>query len=342
MASSKGATHRRSHALALSLLGAIAACANGCGGSAEPAPTPALRVDVMYPGPLGDRSYADSVYAGLVRAGADTDVEVVSAIPVDAAAASAVLAGWTGGTADGRELIVVVGGDRQAAVDAMGCHLGGRYLVLLDGNPHPCSGMLGVVFDVYPASFLAGVAAVSASSTGRAAVVAGRDDPVVARFVRGFVAGVAHAGGTVTAVEYLADDVTGFNDLARAQAVAERLFGDADVVFPVAGASGLGVIAAARVADGRYVMGVDVDQSWLAPGAVVASVVKNLDGAVVDAIHDVVAGAFAAPAAAGRPRVQPSRLAVNPIFADRVSVAVAQAAGAAAAAGVEDLRMNPW
>jgi basic membrane protein A len=68
------------------------------------------------------------------------------------------------------------------------------------------------------------------------------------------------------------------------------------VVFHAAGGDGLGVIQAVKEARaaGRkaYVIGVDSDQSHVAPDAVLTSMVKRVDLAVYTATREVVEGAF--------------------------------------------------
>lgn len=159
------------------------------------------------------------------------------------------------------------------------------------------------------------------------------------RFVRGFVAGVAHAGGTITQVEYLSDEVDGFNDPEKAETVAESLFQDADVIFPVAGASGLGVFAA-RTVEGRYTFGMDVDQSWLAPGTIVGSVVKHLDDSVLQAVRRGAQGSFISPS--GGVTVQAADLVFNALFSEQGQAAIEGAQEAAQAAEGADLEVNPW
>ena len=57
----------------------------------------------------------------------------------------------------------------------------------------------------------------------------------------------------------------------------------ADIVYQVAGTCGTGAIRAADET-GKYVIGVDVDQSYLAPDAVLFSVVKHIPQAIRDTV----------------------------------------------------------
>jgi basic membrane protein A len=307
-----------------------------------------LSVQVLYPAAgLGDRSYADSVYAGLIEASRDTELQVTSANPANELAASQTLLAWTESPPEGAGLIIAVGGDRTGAIDDLNCEFGGWEVLLLDGLAQDCPGLESHLYDVFPASFLAGVAAMAVSTKGRAAILGGRSDPVVDRFVRGFAAGVDWAGGEITEIRYLSEGVDGFSNPEAARAAAEELYQDADVVFPVAGGSGLGVFSAAEASPGRYTFGVDVDQSLLAPGVVVGSVVKHLYPTVADAIRRAAAGTFAVAADEGTGEakgvwVWTADLVLNLDLAATAEDPVEGAMDAAVAAGAADLKAYPW
>ena len=63
----------------------------------------------------------------------------------------------------------------------------------------------------------------------------------------------------------------------------------ADIVFHAAGATGLGVIEACKEA-GVYAIGVDSDQSSIAPETVITSAMKRVDNAVYDTVESLIAG----------------------------------------------------
>jgi basic membrane protein A len=66
----------------------------------------------------------------------------------------------------------------------------------------------------------------------------------------------------------------------------------ADVIYLVAGYSNTGAIAEARAAPGRYVIGVDADQTHLGPSVVLASAVKRVDRVVYSGIEEYLNGSF--------------------------------------------------
>jgi basic membrane protein A len=85
---------------------------------------------------------------------------------------------------------------------------------------------------------------------------------------------------------------------AGKQVATDLLAKGATVLFHAAGSDGLGVIQAVKEAHaagkGAYVIGVDSDQSHLAPEAVLTSMVKRVDLAVYLAAKDLCDGAFTA------------------------------------------------
>ncbi len=298
-----------------------------------------LRVEVLYTtGGVGDRSYCDDVYAGLVRASLDTDFRLTTRAPGSRAEAETIFAAWTASPATGPELMFTMAGLPRGTTP---CAFGGRHVVELDGNDGPCSGLKTVTYRSFAPSFLAGVAAVAVSPRKKASVIGGMDIAIVNEFVRGFVAGVTYAGGAVVDTKYLSTTQSGFADPAQAQTVAEAMYADADVVFPVAGGSGMGVFEAAKEAAGRYAFGMDVDQSWLGRGVIVGSVVRRLDLSVTQAIHDEAAGEFIDGAESLGLSEAATDLVVNDVFADRVAALVAAARGEALAGEARDLAEHP-
>ncbi|RYG26390.1 BMP family ABC transporter substrate-binding protein [bacterium] len=84
-----------------------------------------------------------------------------------------------------------------------------------------------------------------------------------------------------------------WDDTALGKVMATNLFdGGADVVYHAAGRCGLGVIAAAREAEGKLAIGVDSDQDDEAKGKVLTSMIKRVDNAVYSTIKDTQEGKF--------------------------------------------------
>ncbi len=143
--------------------------------------------------------------------------------------------------------------------------------------------MTCVVFRAQESSFLAGYIAGYVSKTHKVGFVGGYDNEVIDQFWYGFQAGLAYAANENGAdIEATAVYVDSFVDKEKGKSLAAELYDDGcDIVYHAAGQSGLGVIEAAKEAD-RYVIGVDKDQSYLAPDNVLTSALKNVNVAVCD------------------------------------------------------------
>jgi basic membrane protein A and related proteins len=150
-----------------------------------------------------------------------------------------------------------------------------------------------VVFREHEGSFLAGALA-GLVAPGAVGFVGGMEIPLIQRFEAGFQAGLA----TTHPEARLLVQYTGSFDnvLAGKQAAQDLLQKGATVLFHAAGADGVGVIQAVKEArtagKAAYVIGVDSDQSHLAPDAVLTSMVKRVDLAVWMALDELVRGRF--------------------------------------------------
>ena len=114
---------------------------------------------------------------------------------------------------------------------------------------------------------------------------------IIDQFQYGFQAGVDYAseelGKTITVDVQYAES---FTDASKGKAIASKMFSDGcDIVFHAAGGAGVGVIEAAKDA-GKYAIGVDRDQAYLAPENVLTSAMKLVNNAVIAVSKEVIEG----------------------------------------------------
>ncbi len=138
-----------------------------------------------------------------------------------------------------------------------------------------------VVFRAQESSFLAGYIAGRVTESGYVGFVGGERNDVIDAFYYGFGAGVQTAakerGIKISTCTIYVDS---FDDPEEGYKMAKTLYDqNCDVVYHAAGASGLGVIRAAEE-EGKYVIGVDKDQSYLAPDHVLCSALKYVNVSV--------------------------------------------------------------
>ncbi|WP_173012442.1 BMP family ABC transporter substrate-binding protein [Niveispirillum sp. SYP-B3756] len=150
-----------------------------------------------------------------------------------------------------------------------------------------------ILFAENEGAYLAGVAAALASQTGHLGFIGGMPVPVIRRFQAGFTQGVRDTRPDArVSVAMLSDSPKGFADpFAGSEAARDLLASGVDVVFPAAGASGLGALDAMSAA-GRLGIGVDSNQDYLYPGHILTSMVKRLDRAVKTIFETGAAGGF--------------------------------------------------
>jgi basic membrane protein A len=122
--------------------------------------------------------------------------------------------------------------------------------------------------------------------------VGGRDIPVIRNFLRGYKQGAKAAAPEVVVDAVFAGT---FDDPAKGSELTMALYGQgAEIVYNVAGPTGEGVLQASAAAD-KYSIGVDIDQCDVAPGNVLASMLKRGDIAVYSLIKDEVEGRTVQP-----------------------------------------------
>lgn len=147
--------------------------------------------------------------------------------------------------------------------------------------------LIGVVFKAEEASFLVGYIAAKMTKTGKVGFIGGMSFPVIWGFEFGFRAGVAQAGKNV---EILSQYAESFTDAAKGKSIANSMYQQgADIVFHAAGGVGDGLIEAAKE-QGKWAIGVDRDQNYLAPDNVLTSAMKRVDNAIFNIAKEMTEG----------------------------------------------------
>ena len=158
-------------------------------------------------------------------------------------------------------------------------------------NAQELPNVTGVVFKAEQPSFLVGYIAGHTTKTNKVGFVGGITSVVIDQFEYGFRAGVLEAAKELgKEIEVDIQYADSFNDEAKGKSIATRMFNSgADVVFHAAGGVGKGVIEAAKELD-KFAIGVDADQSGLAPKNVLTSALKKVDVAIYDLSKRILSG----------------------------------------------------
>lgn len=266
---------------------AAAACALALVGCVRSHPRPrpgqltlAMVTDV---GGLGDKSFNDSAYRGLLhsQSGLDAYIKVLQ----------------SKSAADYQPNLTVLSEARFNMIYAIGFLMSDdlgqvahqfpqqQYAIIDAIVPDP--NVVSVTFKEEDGSFLAGAIAAMVSKTHHIAFIGGQDIPLIRKFEAGYVAGAHEIDpNTRVDVKYAGS----FDDVPAGKELANLLFNDgADIIYTAAGKVGLGAIDAARTRPaGDYIIGVDNNQDALAPGKILTSMVKHVDVAVYDIAQGIL------------------------------------------------------
>ncbi|AJA90206.1 membrane protein [Borreliella chilensis] len=141
--------------------------------------------------------------------------------------------------------------------------------------------LLNINFRSEEVAFLAGYFAAKASKTGKIGFIGGVRGKVLESFMYGYEAGAKYADSNI---EVISQYVGTFGDFGLGRSTASNMYRDGvDIIFAAAGLSGIGVIEAAKeLGPDHYIVGVDQDQSYLAPNNVLVSAVKKVDSLIYD------------------------------------------------------------
>jgi basic membrane protein A len=152
-----------------------------------------------------------------------------------------------------------------------------------------------IVFKEHEGSFLVGMAAALASRSAKIGFVGGMDIPLIRKFALGYEEGAKYVNPRIEVFQNMTGTTpAAWNDPTRGGELARSQFDrGADVIYAAAGATGLGVLQAAKD-KGRLAIGVDSNQNHLQPGSVLTSMVKRVDLAVFDAFKTAKDGTWKA------------------------------------------------
>ncbi|RNC62946.1 MAG: Membrane lipoprotein TmpC [Candidatus Dichloromethanomonas elyunquensis] len=184
---------------------------------------------------------------------------------------------------DNCEMIVTLGQNAVSAVaDAAKKNPKITY-ICLDGSldsPIPAN-VLGVSYKIEEAAFLAGILTGKMTKSKVVGFISGDNSEASQRYFYGFKSGLRTVDSSSELLKGLAGT---FTDKARVEKIAVRMINSqADVVFNVAGTAGNSIIKVMNQY-GKYAIGSDLDQNYLAPKRVMTSVIKYNDKVLLDII----------------------------------------------------------
>ena len=250
---------------------------------------------IIAQGGLGDQSYNDLAYSGFKKALAENKLEGRAVESKDVVAQAADILRRASDAGFG--LVVDLEYSHGDALQAVAKDYPGTDYVILN-QVRPGANVASVLFQEQEGSYLAGALATMVAMDPKIkgmsgkpviGVIGGTKSVGIDKFIVGYIQG---ARAIDPQAEVKVAYSNNFGDPAIGFQMAKAMFdAGANVVYQVAGGTGLGVIKAAKEA-GRFAIGVDTDQDGIAPGSVLTSMVKRTDVAVETVMKDYADSKF--------------------------------------------------
>jgi len=236
-------------------------------------------------GGVNDGSFNESSWKGLEQAGKDLGCQVkYLESKTDADYAPNIETFQD----DNYDLIICVGYQLADAVKTAATENPKQKFAIIDDSTNSnLPNVTCLMFKQAQASYLVGYVAGLTTKTNTVGFVLGMSTDTMNQFGYGYCSGVLDANPKC---KILQQNANSFADTATGKSAATSMVTNgADVIFHAAGGTGLGVIDGCKDA-GIWAIGVDTDQSSLAPKTVLTSAMKRVDNACYDAAKQLCAG----------------------------------------------------
>ena len=253
--------------------------------------TAPIRVTMIYPDDcVGDSGYCDTLHFGVKRAEAELGIHLTEVIGMESD--PVVTEMLFREAAQISDLIITAGFQMGEPLSRVASDFPDVKFAIVD-VALDLPNVAGLNYKANEGSFLVGAIAGLKTESGKIGYIGGVDVPLLREFEAGYVAGV-HAVNpdAVVSIEYISEDIGGFNQPDKAKEIALTQYeGGVNVIYTAAGGSGLGVLQAAQ-GQGKYVIWVDSNGNHLAPGTVLTSMVKQIENSVYGVISETIDGTF--------------------------------------------------
>ncbi len=260
---------------------------------------------VLDTGGVDDHSFNQSSWAGLTAAAAANPNIKTSYVASNSQ--NDYTPNLTAETSKGCDTIIAVGGLMYDAVAKIAKANPTQHYAEIDNGNQGLSNVYGLQYNTAQGGFLGGYLAAGMTQTGKVATYGGLNIPPVTIYMDGFWEGVQY----YNAQKHKSVKVLGWNeknqkagtfagsftDLNKGKTISDAFIQQgADIIFPVAGGTGLGSGAAAQASGGKVsVIWVDTDGFVSAPQYgkfFLTSVTKGLTSSVTTYANAVASGSF--------------------------------------------------
>ena len=223
-------------------------------------------------GGINDESFNQSAWEGLQQAEKELGIE---AKVIESRQASEYLGNIETLADQDMDLIIGVGFTMVEDIKTQAANYPDISFAIVDETYEEIpSNVTPIVFRANEAAYLTGLISGKMTKTNEVGFIGGMDISPINTYKYGYMAGVKTANKGCTIQTQYANS---FSDQAKGKAIANQMISNkADVIFTAGGDVGTGSIEAIKEAN-KYGIGVDRDQSDLAPNNVLTSARKRVD-----------------------------------------------------------------
>lgn len=246
---------------------------------------------VLSIGGLGDKSYNDSAYRGVQLAAKNLVLEYNYIEPSTNIDSEVKLGAnhLRQYAKENYDLVIATGFLYKDACEQVAKEYPNVKFIIIDSIAD-APNITGLTFKSEEGSFLVGSVAGLVTKTNKIGYIGAQDTAIFKNFQSGYEQGVEYVNSKAKIISKFVDGSNPFLAPDRGYELANELIDQgADVIYTVAGATGIGAIEACKQR-GVYAIGVDNDQDYIEKGTVITSMVKRVDKAVYDAIELAVNG----------------------------------------------------
>ncbi|WKC88056.1 nucleoside ABC transporter substrate-binding protein BmpA [Borreliella japonica] len=232
------------------------------------------KVSLIIDGTFDDKSFNESALNGIKKVKEEFEVDLV----LKESSINSYLSDLEGLKDAGSNLIWLIGyrfSDVAKTVSLQNSEM--KYAIIdpvYSNEPIPAN-LVGMTFRAQEGAFLAGYIAAKVSKTGKIGFLGGIEGEIVDSFRYGYEAGAKYANKDIIIfTQYIGS----FVDIEAGRSIATKMYSDEiDIIHHAAGLGGIGAIEVAKeLGSGHYIIGVDEDQSYLAPDNVITSTTKDV------------------------------------------------------------------
>jgi len=270
---------------------------------------------VFATGGLGDKSFNDGVYSGVVQATIDFGISFTYSEPSSVSEYETYLRGYAShsGYIEPYALIISIGFDQEVGLQTVASEYPNQKFAIVDMfiDPIVYPNVASLLFNEHEGSALVGAIAGLTTTTDRIGFIGGLDIPLITKYAAGYIYGAGYVNPQLNGTDNILANFTmaftnNWVDTTAGQILADGMYdAGADVIFAAAGRAGLGMFDSVKDKNATssvplWCIGNDVPQMYLgtadpdipvAPTLCLTSMLKRIDVAVYTIIEDWVVNA---------------------------------------------------